>query len=99
MGRIRVENHLARKSAHVRQLELGLYAQSPNRLAAMKTLSISRDFSRFQFIVILVDYNPNSSRFSLDKLARLPFAQQVKVFHVGLAMWQQNVKSVAAHRQ
>lgn len=81
------------------KLELGLYTQSPNRLAAMKTLRISRDFSRFQFIVILVDYNPNSFQFSLDKLTRLPFAHQVKVFHAGLAMWQQNVKPVTAHRQ
>jgi hypothetical protein len=81
------------------KLELGLYAQSPERLAAMKTLSISRDFSRFQFIVVLVDYNPNSSQFSLAKLAHLPFARQIKVFYTGLAMWQQNVESVATHRQ
>jgi hypothetical protein len=76
------------------KLELGLYAQAPDRLEAMKTLTISKDFSRFQFVLILVDYNPNSVALDLGNLVRLPFADQVKIFHAGLAMWQQNVKPV-----
>jgi hypothetical protein len=80
------------------KLELGLYAQAQDRLKAMKTLRISPDFSQFQFILILVDYNPNSVIFGLDNIARLPFANQIKVFHAGLAMWQQNVKSVAGYK-
>lgn len=74
------------------KLELGLYAQAPNRLEAMKTLVISRDFSRFQFILVLVDYNPNSAMLNLGNLASLPFANQIRVFSTGLAMWQKNLK-------
>lgn len=79
------------------KLELGLYAQAPERLEAMRTLRVSRDFSRFQFILILVDYNPNSAKLDTDTIARLPFSNQVKVFRAGLAMWQQNVKQIAGH--
>ena len=59
----------------------------------MKTLTFSRDIAQFQFILILVDYNPNSSMLNLESLASLPlsFATQVKVFCGGFAMWQQNV--------
>jgi len=80
------------------KLALGLYAQAQDRLEAMKTLRISRDFSQFQFILILVDYNPNSAKLGLDNIARLPFANQVKIFRAGLAMWQQNVKPVAGYK-
>ena len=76
------------------KLELGLYKQPNNRLAAMKTLSLTRDIDKFQFIVVLVDFNPNSNLLDLRKLANLPFANQVKVFFTGFAMWQQNVKSI-----
>ena len=77
------------------KLALGLYAQASNRLEAMKTLVISRDFSRFQFILVCVDYNPNSAKLALSKIARLPFAHQVKIFYSGFAMWQQNVKPIS----
>ncbi len=49
------------------KLELGLYLQSQDRLDAMKTLVFSRDFSSFQFILVLVDYNPYSSKFNIEK--------------------------------
>jgi hypothetical protein len=78
------------------KLELGLYDQSPKRIEAMKTLTFARDIARFQFVVVLVDYNPNSALLDLAKLAQLPFADQVKVFFGGFAMWQQNVKPLAA---
>lgn len=77
------------------KLELGLYAQSSNRLDAMKTLVISRNLSRFQFILVLVDYNPNSTKLCLDNIASLPFANQIKVFFGGLAMWQQHVEPIS----
>jgi hypothetical protein len=76
------------------KLELGLYKQSPERIEAMKTLTFARDISQFQFILVLVDYNPNSLMLNLQNLARLSFANQLKVFHGGFAMWQQNVKNV-----
>ena len=74
------------------KLELGLYKQPSDRIEAMKTLSFSKDISQFQFILVLVDYNPNSCKLNLDNLAALPFAKQVRVFDGGFAMWQQNVK-------
>jgi hypothetical protein len=91
--------HIAEESETVfrQKLELGLYSQASNRLEAMKTLVISRDFSRFQFVLVLVDYNPNSTKLDLGNIASLPFANQVKVFFGGLAMWQQNVKPIISH--
>lgn len=79
------------------KLELGLYKQSVERIEAMKTLSFSKDISQFQFILVLVDYNPNSYKLNLDNLAALPFAEQVRVFDGGFAMWQQNVKLLLSY--
>jgi len=75
------------------KLELGLYDQKSERLEAMKTLVISKDFSRFQFILVLVDYNPHSTALDLSKIRSLHFASQIKVFFGGLAMWQQNMSA------
>jgi hypothetical protein len=61
----------------------------------MKTLTFSEDIDRFQFILVLVDFNPYSSLFDLGKLAELPFANQVKVFHTGFAMWETILKPAA----
>ncbi len=78
------------------KLELGLYNQSAERIEAMKTLSFSKDISQFQFVLVLVDYNPNSLKLNLDSLSELPFAKQVRVFYGGFAMWKQNVKPLAS---
>lgn len=78
------------------KLELGLYNQSAERIKAMKTLSFSKDISQFQFVLVLVDYNPNSLKLNLNSLAKLPFAKQIKFFHGGFAMWKQNVKPLAS---
>ncbi len=72
------------------KLELGLYKQGEDRLEAMKTLEFSPDIDQFQFILILVDYNPYSSLYKLDKLAQLSFANQIKIFRGGFAMWEKN---------
>jgi hypothetical protein len=76
------------------KLALGLYCQSQDRLDAMKTLVFSRDIAQFQFILILVDYNPNSAKFDPEKLSTLPFADQIKIFQGGFGMWRQNVDSI-----
>lgn len=76
------------------KLDLGLYKQSPDRLAAMKTLKFSKEIEKYQFIVVFVDFNPNSKLLDLTKLAALPFANQIKVFQTGFAMWKQNVKPI-----
>jgi hypothetical protein len=74
------------------KLDLGLYHQSEDRIAALKTLTFSPKIEQFQFILILVDYNPNSSKLDLESIRNLPFANQIKVFYSGFGMWQQNVK-------
>jgi hypothetical protein len=79
------------------KIELGLYNQSIERIDALKTLSFSKNIEQFQFVLILVDYNPNSSKLDLQSLANLPFAHQVKVFFSGFAMWQQNVKPLSSY--
>lgn len=81
------------------KLALGLYQQTPQRLNALKTLSFSTDINQIQFILILVDYNPYSSKLDLQSLAKLPFANQIKVFRSGFAMWQQNIKSLSSYLQ
>ena len=78
------------------KIGLGLYQQSAERLAALKTLSFSKSLEQFQFILILVDYNPNSSKLDLQSLANLPFADQIRVFYTGFAMWQQNVRPLVS---
>jgi hypothetical protein len=75
------------------KLELGLFHRQPKgRLAAMKTLVFSTDLSQFQFIVILVDYNPHSGLHDLAALAKLPFAGQVRVWQTGFGMWAEKLK-------
>jgi len=76
------------------KLDLKLYDQSPERIDAMKTLTFSRDIKDFQFILVLVDYNQNSSLLALEKVKQLPFADQVRVFYSGFGMWRQNVSSI-----
>jgi hypothetical protein len=75
------------------KLSLGLYHQSVERINAMKTLTFSTDLKDFQFVIILVDYNQNSTLFTLDKVRKLPFADKVRIFHTGFGMWQENVRS------
>jgi hypothetical protein len=76
------------------KLELKLYDQSPDRLRAMKTLTFSRDIKDFQFVLVFVDYNPNSSLLALQNIRQLPFADQIRVFHTGFGMWRHNVSSI-----
>jgi hypothetical protein len=76
------------------KLDLKLYDQSTERLQAMKTLAFSRNIKSFQFILIMVDYNPNSTLLDMEKIQNLPFAKQVKIFHTGFGMWRHNVRVV-----
>jgi hypothetical protein len=76
------------------KLTLGLYNQDAKRLAAMKTLRFSKDIRDFQFILIFVDYNQNSTLLNMESIKALPFAKQIKVFHAGFGMWKHNVKGL-----
>lgn len=75
------------------KLDLDLFDQHRNRLEAMKTLKISENIEDYQFILVLVDYNPFSKSLNLEKLKSLPFARQVKVFYGGFAMWERFLSS------
>jgi hypothetical protein len=76
------------------KLELKLYDQPSDRLNAMQTLTFSRDIKDFQFILVLVDYNQNSRLLALEKIKKLPFAEQIKIFYSGFGMWGQNVREI-----
>jgi hypothetical protein len=76
------------------KLELKLYDQPTERLKAMETLTFSRNIDKFQFILVLVDYNQNSSLLDLESIRKLPFAKQIKVFHTGFGMWRHNVNPI-----
>lgn len=73
------------------KLELGLYRQTPERLQVMPTLTFSPELSQVQFVLILIDYNPHSSLLDKSKLEQLPFADQIRIFRGGFALWQRNV--------
>jgi hypothetical protein len=77
------------------KLNLGLYRLPADRLAAMKTLRLSPDILTFQFVLLLVDYNPNSKSLNLARLNKLPFKSQVRILHTGFSMWQQRVLPLA----
>jgi hypothetical protein len=82
------------------KLDLGLYHQQPKeRVAALKTLVFSKNIEEFQFILILVDYNPNSSLLNLEALSNLPFSNQIKIFYSGFAMWQPYVKPLKSAQE
>jgi hypothetical protein len=75
---------------------LGLYNQEAGRLNAMNTLTFSKDIKKFRFILAFVDYNRNSKLLqqSLDKIQKLHFAEQIKIFYSGFGMWQHNVEPI-----
>jgi len=82
------------QAAFRQRLDLGIFHQNPERIAAMKTLEFSTNVQDFQFIIIFVDYNPRSSKLNLDAIEKLPFRDQIKIFHTGFAMWQQNLTTL-----
>ncbi len=82
------------ESVFKQKLVLGLYYKPVKLINAMKTLTFSRDIKDFQFILVFVDYNENSTILNLDSIKNLPFADQIKVFYTGFGMWDHNVKII-----
>jgi hypothetical protein len=76
------------------KLALSLFDQPDDRIEALQTLTFSSDINQYQFVVVLVDYNPYSMLLDLDGLKALPFANQVRIFWGGFAMWQKNLRAV-----
>jgi hypothetical protein len=77
------------------KLALNLFDQPADRVAALQTLTFSNNVDEYQFIVVLVDYNPYSTLLNLDGLKALPFANQVKIFWGGFAMWHKNLRALS----
>lgn len=75
------------------KLQLGLFRQAKDRLEALETLTFTSDIDQFQFLVILVDYNPYSKHLDLTRLKALPFANQVMVYSTGFALWKKNLSN------
>jgi hypothetical protein len=64
----------------------------PDALRKLRALPVSRDITKARIVLALIDYNPNSTKFDMQKLNQLPFADQVVVFHLGLCMWDENAE-------
>jgi hypothetical protein len=45
-----------------------------------------------------LDYNSHSKLFNQEKLAGLRFANQVKIFHGGFAMWKSRLQDIQPSR-
>lgn len=82
------------KSSLIQRLELGLFDQRKNRLEALKTVEISPRLEDYQFILLLVDYNPRSTLLDLSKIQNLPFSSQIKILHGGFGMWGRYLEPV-----
>ena len=52
-------------------------------------LKLSPKFEDVQFILVLVDYNPNGRHLNLKNLKELQFNSQIKIFYAGMALWTQ----------
>lgn len=79
------------------KIRLGLMTSgSKEALDKLLTLPVSRNLEDVRIVVALVDYNPNSSKLETASLESLPFASQLKVFHLGLGLWDVNAKKVSA---
>lgn len=76
------------------KLKLGLLKQPNNRLDAIKTLTISKNINEYEFILLLIDYNPYSKLLNLDALKSLPFSKQIKIFYSGLGLWKSQGKEL-----
>ncbi len=76
------------------KIELGLINQGNNRLDAMKTLKISDRIQDVKFIIALIDYNPNSKSFDMNKLKALPYSNQIDIFYGGLAIWDNYIQKL-----
>ena len=86
------------KKVFGQKLELNLI--NHKRVEALKTLSFSENIEDYQFIIVLVDYNPNSRllKDAINKLKTLPFAKQIKIFRCGFAIWQQGLDSLEEYK-
>jgi hypothetical protein len=74
------------------KLELGLIAagESPGAIEKLKGLPVSRDPKRVKIVLALVDLSPDSTRLNVEELKKLPFRDQIELFHLGYGLWDEN---------
>lgn len=81
------------QNVFLQKLDLGLINQGSNRTEALRTLQFSPNIEEMQFVLILVDYNPFSKLLDIEKIKKLSFAKQIKIFYTGFAMWEKRLNS------
>ena len=73
------------------KLELGLIAgESAEAIEKLKRLPVSRDLKRVKIVLALVDLSPHARRLKADELKKLPFKDQIELFHLGYGLWDKN---------
>lgn len=91
-------NELVKEHQEVfkQQLKLSLINQNTEKLAALSKITFSTDINEVHFVVVLVDYNPNSEllKRAKAKLKKLSFAKQIKFFYAGFAIWEQDAETL-----
>ena len=65
----------------------GLNTEAQKKIQRVKIL---KQKERIKVVIALVDYNPRSTILSKAQreVAKLPFADQVRLFHLGFGMWE-----------
>lgn len=78
------------------KLILGLIERKPPQTAQLHRLRLSRDMSKVEMILFLVDYNPNSiwGAKMIRKAMCLPFKSQIRIRLGGLALWDLSLTSL-----
>jgi hypothetical protein len=75
------------------KVTLGLIERNAEQSAQLQKVKLSRDISKVEMILFLIDYNPNSTW--MDKMMKkamlLPFKNQIRIKIGGLAMWEKNL--------
>jgi hypothetical protein len=51
---------------------------------------VSKDLKRVKIVLALVDFSPDSTRLKAEELRKLPFADQIELFHLGYGLWDEN---------
>ncbi len=75
--------------------KLGLIEASYGLIKKFKSATVDKDIKNLRILIVLIDYNPNSTMFSKDvinKIKGLEFSDQIYIFKAGFAMWKQNVQ-------
>ena len=82
------------------KLELELIAaESPDAIKKLKGLPVSSDLKQVKIVLALVDFSPHSTRLKAEELRRLPFADQIQIFHLGYGLWKENAVEVGREQR